>query len=271
MNQEEKIKYLLEEIYNNSNFNFDKSPYPEVTLTYAQTLDGFISGMPNTPPLLISGKESMLMTHCLRNKNDAIMIGIGTLLNDNPQLNVRQLSGFNNGGDVRNPQPVILDTKLRFPLNCKLLNNYKEYKLNVEQKINGYEKLTEIKPPIIFVAEGLYDLKKAKILKDYGIKINEIKCNGSQLDISKVLEILKSTYNIRNVMVEGGAQVIRSFLMNSQIIQHIIITIGPLYIGNGVKALGFGDIEKNSLPHLEHVQSLTLGQDIIVIGKPTMS
>jgi len=137
MNQEDKIKQLLEKVYNNSNYNFDTSAYPEVTLTYAQTLDGFISGMPNTPPLLISGKESMLMTHCLRNRNDAIMIGIGTLLNDNPQLNVRQLSGFNNGGNVRNPQPVILDSKLRFPLECKLLNNYREYKTKVEQKIIG--------------------------------------------------------------------------------------------------------------------------------------
>ncbi|OUM60500.1 hypothetical protein PIROE2DRAFT_13739 [Piromyces sp. E2] len=139
MSQEDKIKQLLEEVYSNSNFNFDTSVFPEVTLTYAQTLDGFISGMPGTPPLLISGKESMLMTHCLRNRNDAIMIGIGTLLNDNPQLNVRQLSGFNNGGNVRNPQPVILDSKLRFPLDCKLLNNYREYKTKVEQKMAGID------------------------------------------------------------------------------------------------------------------------------------
>jgi len=141
MNQkEEDIKQLIENIYSNSNFDKSTSPYPEVTLTYAQTLDGFISGMPNTPPLLISGKESMLMTHCLRNKNEAIMVGIGTVLNDNPQLNVRQLKGFNDGGNVRNPQPIILDSKLRFPLDSKLLNNYREYKAKVEQKVSGMYK-----------------------------------------------------------------------------------------------------------------------------------
>jgi len=75
-------------------------------------------------------------------------------------------------------------------------------------------------------------------------------------------------------MVEGGAQVIRSFLLNSSIVQHIIVTIGPFYIGNGVKALG--DVKEseslaNSLPRLDHIQSLTLGQDIIVIGQPVNS
>jgi len=139
MSQEEHINKVLDNIYNNTNTNSsnNNSLYPEVTLTYAQTLDGFISGKPNTPPLLISGKESMLMTHCLRNKHDGIMVGIGTVLNDNPQLNVRQLAGFNDGGLVKNPQPIILDSKLRFPLDCKLLNNYKDYKTKVEQKING--------------------------------------------------------------------------------------------------------------------------------------
>jgi len=137
MSQEEQINKVLDNIYNNPSSSDDKSLYPEVTLTYAQTLDGFISGKPNSPPLLISGKESMLMTHCLRNRHDGIMIGIGTVLNDNPQLNVRQLTGFNDGGYVKNPQPIILDSKLRFPLECKLLNNYKEYKTKVEQKVNS--------------------------------------------------------------------------------------------------------------------------------------
>ncbi|ORX86136.1 bacterial bifunctional deaminase-reductase [Anaeromyces robustus] len=287
MNQEEKIKQFIENIYSNSQYNFNDSRYPEVTLTYAQTLDGFISGKPNTPPLLISGKESMLMTHCLRNKNEAIMIGIGTVLNDNPQLNVRQLTGFNNGGNVHNPQPVILDSKLRFPLDCKLLKNYREYKSKIEQKVEGYEKLTEIKPPIIFVNENQYDKTKAEILINYNVEINILKNdnnnnnnnnnNGSSLDITKVLSILKSKYNIHSVMVEGGAQVIRTFLVNASLIQHIIITIGPFFIGNGVKAVG-DTIEKSelsetseSLPRLENTQSFTLGQDIIIIGQPVLS
>ncbi|KAG4094310.1 bacterial bifunctional deaminase-reductase [Neocallimastix lanati (nom. inval.)] len=278
MNQkEEDIKQLIENIYSNSNFDKSTSPYPEVTLTYAQTLDGFISGMPNTPPLLISGKESMLMTHCLRNKNEAIMVGIGTVLNDNPQLNVRQLKGFNDGGNVRNPQPIILDSKLRFPLDSKLLNNYREYKAKVEQKVSGYDKLTEIKPPIIFVSEGQYDENKVKTLREYGVEINVItgKNNDTQLDLIQVLSILKAKYHIQSVMVEGGAQVIRSFLLNASYVQHIIITLGPFFIGTGVKALGeyndHSSSASSSLPRLKNTQSLTLGQDIVVIGKPILS
>lgn len=57
-----------------------------VTLTYAQSLDGRIAGKDGTQ-LRLSGDESMLMTHWMRTRHDAILVGIGTALNDNPQLN----------------------------------------------------------------------------------------------------------------------------------------------------------------------------------------
>ena len=59
---------------------------PHVTLTYAQSLDACIAGV-NGTQLILSGKESMQMTHWMRTMHDAILIGIGTLLNDDPQLN----------------------------------------------------------------------------------------------------------------------------------------------------------------------------------------
>ena len=92
-----------------------KSQRPSVTLTYAQSLDGSITTQ-RGKPTAISGKESLLLTHQLRATHDAILVGIGTILADNPRLNVRLAVG-------PHPQPVILDSQLRFPLDAKLLQN----------------------------------------------------------------------------------------------------------------------------------------------------
>ncbi|KAI0639954.1 dihydrofolate reductase-like domain-containing protein [Trametes polyzona] len=98
---------------------------PYVTLTFAQSLDAKIAGR-GGKQLILSGKESMVMTHWMRTLHDAILVGIGTALNDNPQLNTRHLPPLPEGylGRYRLPRPVVLDTHLRLPPDCKLLQNY---------------------------------------------------------------------------------------------------------------------------------------------------
>mmetsp|Transcript_34521 Transcript_34521/g.55844 ORF Transcript_34521/g.55844 Transcript_34521/m.55844 type:complete len:147 (+) Transcript_34521:57-497(+) len=99
-----------------SDFNVSsKQNRPFVTLTYAQSLDGSISAERGSP-LLLSGKESMTMTHALRAAHDAILVGVGTLIADDPSLNVRHVNGTN-------PRPIILDSSLRMPLNRKLFTS----------------------------------------------------------------------------------------------------------------------------------------------------
>ena len=86
---------------------------PLVTLSFAQSLDGGISLRPGIPTAL-SGAEALRLTHRLRAAHAAILVGIGTVLSDDPRLNVRLVEG-------RNPQPVVLDGQLRFPLQARLL------------------------------------------------------------------------------------------------------------------------------------------------------
>src|SRR5262249_3832268 len=83
---------------------------PFVTLSYAQSVDGSIAARPGQP-LALSGAQSMTLTHQLRVAHDAILVGIGTVLADNPRLTVRLVEG-------KNPQPIVADSHLRFPLSA---------------------------------------------------------------------------------------------------------------------------------------------------------
>src|SRR5574341_453241 len=88
---------------------------PLVTLTYAQSLDGSIAARRDAR-LELSGPQTLRLTHHLRSTHDAILVGIGTVLADDPRLTTRLVEG-------KNPQPVIVDTHLRIPLTARLLQN----------------------------------------------------------------------------------------------------------------------------------------------------
>ena len=93
--------------------SFDHPERPFVTVSYAQSIDGSIATR-RRRPLPISGPGAMRMTHGLRALHDGILVGIETVLADDPQLSVRLVEG-------PHPQPVVLDTRLRTPLEARLL------------------------------------------------------------------------------------------------------------------------------------------------------
>ncbi|MBM2842777.1 MAG: RibD family protein, partial [Anaerolineales bacterium] len=88
---------------------------PFITLSYAQSLDGSIA-LPDGRPLALSSPPSLFRTHALRARHDGVLVGVGTILADDPQLTVRHAAG-------PNPQPIVLDTGLRTPLPARILSN----------------------------------------------------------------------------------------------------------------------------------------------------
>src|SRR5512143_1701471 len=86
---------------------------PLVSLCYAQSLDGCIAAERGRPTQL-SGPETKQITHRLRALHDGILVGIGTVLADDPHLTVRHARG-------ENPQPVVLDSRLRTPVEARLI------------------------------------------------------------------------------------------------------------------------------------------------------
>ena len=85
---------------------------PSITLSYAQSWDGSIT-TESGKTLSLSSRTSNAMTHALRSWHDGILIGIGTILADDPLLNVREWGG-------PSPQPIVLDSSQRLPSNSKI-------------------------------------------------------------------------------------------------------------------------------------------------------
>lgn len=84
------------------------------TVTYAQSIDGSISSR-DSRPILLSGSASMTFTHELRAIHDGILVGINTILSDNPSLTVRLVK------DAVNPTVIVVDTSLKCPIDRKIL------------------------------------------------------------------------------------------------------------------------------------------------------
>lgn len=210
------------------------SKLPKVTLSYAQSLDGSIT-LRRGQPLAISGHESMTLTHRLRADNDAILIGIGTALADNPQLTVRLVAGDN-------PQPIILDSTLRLSPAARLLSH-------------------PDRKPWLFCREDASPEKRAELeaagARVFAVGVDE---NG-RLNLKQVLQTLKQN-GIDSVMVEGGSEVITSFLA-SQLVERVVLTIAPMFVG-GLTAVS--NLHSNVLPQLTNVQQEWLGKDLVVMG-----
>ena len=212
---------------------------PLVTVSYAQSLDGSLAAR-SGQPLAISGAESMRMTHALRAAHDAILVGIGTLLADDPQLTVRLVEG-------KQPQPVVLDSKLRTPLTARLLEHPKGL--------------------WIAAAQGTSEARQSA-LRDKGAQILLLPVDETGgVNLAALLQEL-ARRGVCSLMVEGGAGVIGSFLQ-SGLVEQVIVTIAPRLVGG--LHLHMQDQLQGWSSALSEVGFARLGEDLIVFGRPAAS
>jgi GTP cyclohydrolase II len=211
---------------------------PLVTLTYAQSLDGSIAARPGHP-LGISCAESQTFTHSLRSAHDAILVGIGTVLADNPRLNVRLVDG-------PNPQPILLDSRLRFPSYANLLKN-------------GNLPWVITTPTAEASRQADLERQGARV-----IRLPQGTCGG--IDLTELLARL-GEMNIKSLMVEGGAQVISSFI-TSQLVDQVIVTVAPVLVG-GLRVLDSSLAPPlRNFPRLSQVSFHQVGKDLVLWGNP---
>ncbi|KAG0298421.1 2,5-diamino-6-(ribosylamino)-4(3H)-pyrimidinone 5'-phosphate reductase [Linnemannia gamsii] len=223
---------------------------PHVTLTYAQSLDGKIAGR-HGQQLILSGAQSMTATHILRLMHDAILVGIGTVLNDDPRLSVRLTNDDlpEGSGPIRHPQPIILDSKLRFPTTAKLLLP------------------TSPTTPWIFTSSIHANSQRKTDLEALGAKIFLLDLDPSgHISLEGLLSTLWEN-KIRSVMVEGGASVISSFL-KSGLVASFLLTIAPVYVGkDGVSAVE----DAEAAPEFDGISYHALGRDVMMVARPRYS
>ncbi|MFA5835957.1 MAG: RibD family protein [Bellilinea sp.] len=215
-------------------------PWPWVTLSYAQTLDGCIAAEPGKP-LEISSPETMQMTHRLRAWHDAILVGIGTVLADDPLLNVRLVEG-------KDPQPIILDSRLRTPLGSRLIRR------------------SDLHPWIVCSNAAGQDQGAALMAAGAHLLRVEQEPDGC-LSLPQMLECLKSL-GIASIMVEGGSRVISSFLQ-AGLADWAVITISPRWAG-GLPALDREVGSQRDMPHLIDPEYQQCGPDLVVSGRVSL-
>lgn len=229
---------------------------PFVTLTYATSLDGMIAGAPGARTTL-SGPESKGMTHYLRLRHDAILIGAGTAAVDDPALNCRY-PGATKG---HQPRPVILDPNRRLGLAGKKVSNLAFEKVGKEPwMIARNDDMT---------AEAMCEIDENFLVprKDAEEKAKNQKPN---IPWRSILEALKHK-GIDSVMIEGGATVINTLLTLPELVDSVIITIAPTFLGQGGVAVAPRKApggEATNAAWLQNTSWRKFGNDMVLCGNP---
>ena len=180
---------------------------PYVVVKYAQTLDGRIATRDGDSKWISSAAERTI-SHALRAACDAVLVGVGTVTRDDPQLTVRMVPGAS-------PLRVVLDSTLRTPSSARVLDA---------------EAAT-----MIITTEVSRDADRSR-LRDAGVAVRVVPSSPSGVDASAALAVLRRT-GVRSLLVEGGAAVITS-LLAADLVDRLVVGTAPTIIGHGTEAVG---------------------------------
>ncbi len=183
---------------------------PYVRLKAAATLDGFIAGSAGDSKW-ITNERSRQFGHRLRYTSDAVLVGIGTVLADDPMLTAR-LSGR---GKHRQPVRIVLDTALKTPPESKLVRSAEE-------------------SPVWIACAVAAPLERESALSRPGVTVIRTPAGDRGLDLAQLLKELGKR-RISSILVEGGGQVLGSF-MESGLADEFYFFYAPKILGdrNGV-------------------------------------
>jgi diaminohydroxyphosphoribosylaminopyrimidine deaminase / 5-amino-6-(5-phosphoribosylamino)uracil reductase len=213
---------------------------PHVILKLAVSIDDRI-GVAGHKPVAISGEVAKSRVHLLRAQCDAILVGIGTVLADDPLLTCR-LPGM----DARSPVRVVLDRALRISGESRLVHSAR-------------------RTPLWVVTSNLAEAPAAAILGAEGAQVIRVAATSAGLDLSPVLRSLAER-GITRLLVEGGARIAASFVA-AGLVDEFWLLRGAAEIGaNGVPALDAMPLTAITQSPAFHVHaSEALGSDTLTI------
>jgi diaminohydroxyphosphoribosylaminopyrimidine deaminase/5-amino-6-(5-phosphoribosylamino)uracil reductase len=222
----------LNEAYN----KYMKSKMPFVILKTAISLDGKIATRGNDSKY-VSGVESRTYVHRLRSEVDAVMVGINTVLIDDPKLTPRLVKG-------KDPFKIVVDSGLKIPKNCNLMKNPEK---------------------LLIATTGLASKIRIRSLESHRIKIIVCKAKKGMVDLKDLLLRL-GKLQFTSIMIEGGSK-LNTSAIKERVVDKMIIFITPKVVGKGLEFvgdLGTKNIKKAIM--LKYTTSRRLGADALVEG-----
>jgi len=212
---------------------------PFVLLKAAVSLDGKIAETPgvSTP---ITGEEARKRVHGLRNEYDAIMVGIGTVLADDPLLTTRLEKG-----ETKDPVRIIVDSRAKLPPSSKLASTAREVRT-------------------IVATTTFAPLQNIEALSLKGLETIKLNTWDGSVDIEVLLEELGAR-GISSLIVEGGSNLIASFV-KADLIDKYLIFVAPKLIGERGMGLIGGKLNSIKEIKIEHIEQL--GNDLLIEAYP---
>jgi GTP cyclohydrolase II len=214
---------------------------PLVTVHYAQTLDGRIASRTGDSRW-VSGESSLRLAHELRAAHDAVLVGIGTVLADDPKLTVRLVPGAS-------PVRVVVDSHLRIPADANVL--------------------TEDGRTIVATTPHSSETRAASI-RERGAEVLRVKADADgHVDLRDLLAELRRE-GIRSVLIEGGRGIITAAL-REHVVDRLTVCIAPKVIGEGIAAVGELHIDKLcDAMTFERSGFIASGGDVVFYGEPAV-
>lgn len=218
-------------------FYYMETGLPFVTVKYAQTLDGRIATATGQSQW-ISSDAARRFAHRLRAQHDAVLVGGGTIIRDNPELTVRLVRG-------RNPVRVVVDSDQLVPEQAKI-----------------FQQLS-CAPTLLVTTKSIKEQRLQNIASSQVEIIKTEATPQGNVDLKKLLPLLAAR-GISSVLVEGGAQIITS-LLRDNLVNRLVTIIAPKILGKGIEAVGDLQISDLALAKRLAVQTVKkIGVDIMI-------
>ena len=213
---------------------------PLVTVHYAQTIDGRIASRTGDARW-VSGESSLRLAHELRAAHDAVLVGIGTVLADDPKLTVRLVPGDQ-------PIRIVVDSALRIPLDSSVLRT-------VDART------------IIATTPGASE-DRAAAIRARGATVLRVSANADgRVDLHALLARLRMD-GIRSLLIEGGRAVLTAAL-RERLVDRLTVCIAPKVIGEGIAAIGDLHIDRlRDALTFERAGFIACGGDVVFYGEP---
>jgi diaminohydroxyphosphoribosylaminopyrimidine deaminase/5-amino-6-(5-phosphoribosylamino)uracil reductase len=231
-------------VQNRAFFRWIRDQRPWVTLKVASTLDGCIASR-GSGPRWITGVPARTVAHELRATHDAVMVGVGTVLADDPRLTVRLGHSSARGQPLR----VVLDGRLRTPTTARLL------------------RADPANRPLLIGAEGdAAAVRRGRLLTRAGAEVLLLPAtDDGRIALPTLLQTL-ALRGIQSLLVEGGSHVLGAFVAG-RAADAVAWFLAPRLAGGGVPVVAGPGLDWRSLLALTPPTVRTVGRDLLITAE----